>query len=64
MLTAVYKSPGRNLSDAEIITLLSFSNKYILAIDLNAKHLFWNSVVSNSSGHKLLQLADVMISKS
>jgi hypothetical protein len=30
-----------------------------LAGDLNAKHPFWNSAVSNSSGEKLLKLFDV-----
>jgi hypothetical protein len=29
-----------------------------LAGDLNAKHLSWNSAVSNPSGHNLLQLFD------
>jgi hypothetical protein len=30
-----------------------------LAGDLSAKHPFWNSVVSNHSGEKLLRLFDV-----
>jgi hypothetical protein len=30
-----------------------------LAGDLNAKHPFWNTTVSNPSGEKLLQLFDV-----
>jgi hypothetical protein len=55
-LAAVYKSPG---SDADIIELLSFRLKSILAGDLNAKHPFWNSAVSNHSGEKLLHLFDV-----
>jgi hypothetical protein len=30
-----------------------------LADDLNAKHLFWNSEVSNPSGEKLMALFDL-----
>jgi hypothetical protein len=59
LLAAVYKSPGRAWSDADINELLSFRRKYILADDLNAKHPFWYSAVSNSSGEKLLYLFDV-----
>jgi hypothetical protein len=51
LLAAVYKSPGRTWSDADIAELLC-----ILAGDLNAKHPPWNSAVSNPSGEKLLQL--------
>jgi hypothetical protein len=58
LLAAVYKSPGRNWNDADITELLSFRHKCILAGDLNAKHPSWNSVVSNLSGEKLLQLFD------
>jgi hypothetical protein len=58
LLAAVYKSPGRTWTDANIIELLSFRHKCILAGDLNAKHPSWNSAVSNPSGHKLLQLFD------
>jgi exonuclease III len=58
MLAAVYKSPGRAWSDADVIELLSFRHKSVLAGDLNAKHLFWNSAVSNPSGEKLLKLFD------
>jgi hypothetical protein len=47
LLAAVYRSPGRAWSDADITELLSFRRKSILAGDLNAKHPFWNSVVSN-----------------
>jgi hypothetical protein len=47
---AVYKSPGHTWNDADITKLLSFSNKLILAGDLNAKHSFWNSNISNSAG--------------
>jgi hypothetical protein len=59
LLAADYKSPGRAWSDADIMELLSFSLKSILAGDLNAKHQFWNSAVSNPSGEKLLYLFDV-----
>jgi hypothetical protein len=53
LLAAVYKSPGRPWSDADIIELLGFRRKTILAGDLNAKHQFWNSSVSNPSGKEL-----------
>jgi hypothetical protein len=59
----VYKSQGRAWSDADITELLSFRRKSILAGDLNAKHPFWNSAVSNSSGEKLLSLFDEQILK-
>jgi hypothetical protein len=59
LLAAVYKSPGRTWSDADIAELLKLSPNGILAGDLNAKHPSWNSAVSNPSGEKLLQLFDV-----
>jgi hypothetical protein len=40
LLAAVYKSPGRAWSDANITELLSFRPKSILAGDLNAKSHF------------------------
>jgi hypothetical protein len=43
----------------DITELLSFRDKSLLAGDLNAKHLFWNSVVSNPSGAKLLNLLHI-----
>jgi hypothetical protein len=58
LLAAVYKSLGRAWNDTDI-ELLSFRHKSILAGDLNAKNLFWNSAVSNPSGEKLLNLFDV-----
>jgi hypothetical protein len=39
--------------------LLSFRHKSILAGDLNAKHPFSNSAVSNPSGEKCLHLFDI-----
>jgi endonuclease/exonuclease/phosphatase family metal-dependent hydrolase len=59
LLAAVYKSPGRAWSDADITELLSFRRKSILIGDLNAKHPLWNSVVSNPSGRELLRLTQV-----
>jgi hypothetical protein len=56
---AVYESPGCAWIDADIIELLSFRLKSILAGDLNAKHPFWNSAVSDPSGEKLLDLFGV-----
>jgi hypothetical protein len=58
LLAAVYKSPGSAWSNADITELLSFRRKSILAGDLNGKHPFWNSVVSNPSGRELLRLFD------
>jgi hypothetical protein len=58
LLAAVYKSLGRTWSDADIAELLSLRHKCILAGDLNAKQLSWNSTVSNPSGEKLLLLFD------
>jgi hypothetical protein len=59
MLAAVYKPPGRAWSDADITELLNFKHKSVLAGDLNVKHPFWNSAVSNPSGEKLLKLFDI-----
>jgi hypothetical protein len=59
LLATLYKSPGRTWKDAEITELLSFRYKSILADDLNAKHPFWNSAVSNPSGEKLMALFDL-----
>jgi hypothetical protein len=53
LLEAVYKSPGRAWSDADINELLSLRCKSILAGDLKAKDPFWNGAVSNPSGEKL-----------
>jgi hypothetical protein len=58
MLPAVYKSPGRAWRDADVTELLGFRYKSVLAGDLNAKHPFWNSAVSNRSVEKLLELFD------
>jgi hypothetical protein len=56
LLAAVLKSPGHVWNDKDIIELLSFRHKSLLAGDLNAKYPFWNSLVSNPSGVKLLKL--------
>ena len=58
-LAAVYKSPSRTWSDADIMKLLAIRNKTVLAGDLNAKNPSWNSAVSNPSGEKLLDLFDI-----
>jgi hypothetical protein len=44
-LAAVYRSPQNLWSDRDITMLLGFRNTSILACDLNAKHLVWNSTV-------------------
>jgi hypothetical protein len=59
LLAALYKSPGKAWSDPDHTELLSIRRKSILAGDLNAKHPFWNSAVSNPSGEKVLQLFHV-----
>jgi hypothetical protein len=56
LLASVYISPNRAWSDADITELLSFRCKSILAGDLNAKHPFWNSALSNPSGEKTMAL--------
>jgi hypothetical protein len=56
LLAAVYKSPGRPWNNTDILKLLGFKRKTILAGDLNTKHPFWNSSVSNPSGVQLLEL--------
>jgi hypothetical protein len=59
LLVTVCKSSGHAWNDADITELLSFIRKSILAGDLNAKHPFWNSVVCNPLGAKLLSLLHV-----
>jgi hypothetical protein len=59
LLAAICKSPGHAWNDADIIELLSFRHKSLLAGDLNAKHPFWNNVYSKSSGAKLLNLLHI-----
>jgi hypothetical protein len=61
LLAAAFKSPGHAWNHADVTVLLSFRHKALLAGDPNAKHPFWNSVVSNPSGEKLLNL--LLISK-
>jgi hypothetical protein len=53
---AVHKSSGHSWINEDIMKLLSFSQKSFLAVDLNVKHPFWNSVASNLSGTILLDL--------
>jgi hypothetical protein len=58
LLAAVSKCPGRAWNDADTRELLNLRHKSVLAGDLNAKHPFCNSAVSNPSGEKLLELFD------
>jgi hypothetical protein len=54
LLAAVCKSEGHAWNDTGITELLSFRQNALLARDLNAKHPFWNNVVSNPSAvHQL-----------
>jgi hypothetical protein len=59
LVAAVHRSPGHAWNDADIADLLSFRHKLPLARDLNAKHPFWNSLLSNISGVKLLKLLHI-----
>jgi hypothetical protein len=59
VIASVYIIPGRAWRDADITQLLSFRSKSFLAGDLNAKHPFWNSAVSNTSYEKLLASSDL-----
>jgi hypothetical protein len=53
LLASVYKSPLRAWRDADITELLNLRMKSILAGGLNR---VWNSIVSNPSGLKILDL--------
>jgi hypothetical protein len=46
LLAAVCNSPGHAWNVADVIELLTFRHKLLLAGDLNANHPFWNSIVS------------------
>jgi hypothetical protein len=48
-------APGVTLTS---LSSLSFRRKSILAGELNTKHQFWNTAVSNPSGVELLHLFD------
>jgi hypothetical protein len=56
LLAGVHKSPSHAWNVADITEPLWFGHKSLLAGDLNAKHLFRNSVVYNPTGAKLLIL--------
>lgn len=58
LLAAVCKSSGHTWAHADIIEHVSFRTKSHLA-DLNAKHPFWNSVVSKHSDAKLFNLLHI-----
>jgi hypothetical protein len=59
LFAAVYKPPGHAWNAAEVTELLSFRHELLLTVDLTATHPFWNSVVSNISGIKLLNLLHI-----
>jgi hypothetical protein len=58
LLTAVYKSPSRAWSDADISEQLGLRHESVMVGDLNAKRPFWKSAVSNPSSEKLLEVFD------
>jgi hypothetical protein len=60
LLANAYKCPGKAWRDADIIELLQFRRKSVLAGDLYAKHPVWNSAVSNSSRKKILDLLHII----
>jgi hypothetical protein len=53
------KSSGHAWNDADIIALFILTHKLLLAGDLIAKYPFWNSVASNLSGAKILNLLHI-----
>jgi len=57
-LVAVYKSPSTSLQTTDLDALLNTTFNTIIAGDLNAKHLSWNSRVNNPTGHKLSHYLD------
>jgi hypothetical protein len=59
LLQAVSKSPGHVWNDAGIIEFLKVRHKSLLAGYLNTNNPLWNSVVSNISGAKLLNLLHI-----
>jgi hypothetical protein len=61
LLAAIYKSSGCAWNGADIIELLSFILKALLAGDLNYNYPFSNCVVSKPSLANLLNLLDINI---
>jgi hypothetical protein len=59
LLAAVNKSPVHIWNDVGIIEFWSIRHKPLLEGYLNANHSFWNSVVSNISVVKLLNLLHI-----
>jgi hypothetical protein len=59
LLSTVCKSPGHAWNGADIIALLIYTHKSLLAADPTAKYPFWNSVASSLSGAKILNLLHV-----
>jgi hypothetical protein len=59
LLAAVCMSPGHAWNDADINEILGSRHMSLLAGDVNAKYPFWNNVVSNLSGTKLLNLLHI-----
>jgi hypothetical protein len=59
LLAAIYKSPRNTWNGTVITEFFSRGHKSILEGDLNDKYLFWNGVVSNTSGSKLLNLLHI-----
>jgi hypothetical protein len=59
LCAAVCKSPDHAWNVADIIQLITFRHKKLLSGDLNAKHPFWNGIVSNPSGTKLLNILHI-----
>jgi hypothetical protein len=59
LFAAIYKSPGHTWNASGITEIIGLRHKLLLAGNLNAKHPFWNSTVSNSSGAELLNLLHI-----
>jgi hypothetical protein len=56
LLAVIYKSPGHAWKDADIIELVKFGHKSLLAGDVKPKGLFGNNIVSDYSVAKVLNL--------
>jgi len=54
---AAYNPPNRQLMETDLLELLDDESPVIVAGDLNAKHVSWNSRVANSRGNVLFQFA-------
>ncbi|CAI6374197.1 unnamed protein product [Macrosiphum euphorbiae] len=57
-LVSAYKSPGTQLVTSDLDIILDSGQNVIIAGDLNAKHLAWNSRSTNTAGRTLFNYLD------